>query len=54
MVEVCTIVGIEQNQEVAIAQIVASRISSIASPRDSPTVAGLVLWVGLVQLVLGA
>ena len=55
MVEVCTIVGIEQNQEVAIAQIVASRISSIASAsRLPPTAVGLVSWAGLVQLVLGA
>ncbi len=52
LVEVCTIVGIEQNQEAAIVRIVASNVSSIASPRDSPTAAGLVSWAGLVQLAL--
>ncbi len=44
MVEVCTIVGIEQNQEVAIAQIVASHVSSIVSPRGFPYCG----WTGVV------
>ena len=36
LVKVYIIVGIEQNQEATITQIVASRISSIMSPRGFP------------------
>ena len=54
MVEVCTIVGIEQNQEATIIWIVASVYTAMYRLAASSTVVGLVSWAGLVQLVLGA
>ena len=44
LVKVYIIVGIEQNQEATITQIVASRISSIVSPRGFPYCG----WTGVV------